>query len=454
MDFPVRSLPAKDDEEFCNLVKREFSFKAITSICISTVTKAHLAGPRRVSKLPHPLKRSKTTSSSALEPQHRQRRETTERRVPYVSFGDQGITASAGTYGSLLRICRPMNSGSRDFPDSGMIGLEFADTEPWFISGRANEFLENAQDVTNGFGLRVQNDLSSEPPTVEFLNHRWPIISYSTKEGFLVTVRLWCQQDVVVQHFQVENPKLTTGEQNPELKLQLDVNFSMQDLNYLKRKENLRTRHYKGVHGHGIVVVQSLPENTSDGERPRDNREHIGVLIGLFREGVAQKLQWDVIGKEESKHPRVRPISITHPLGRDESVEFTAVFNLRTIAFGADWRQIMISSENTIFDPQTATLTDSALLSTPDPKMSWHLCRNLEHIMSVCSVPLDTVASDGTGSTSDDNLKNDGPTIALISPDGQFNILSRRTPKSRSIRPIALTCGDFGDHRVSVSGSL
>lgn len=346
-----------------------------------------------------------------------------------------------------------MNNGSRDPPESGMIGLESTDTEPWFISGRATEFLENAQDVTNGFGLRVQNDLSSDPPTVKFLDGRWPVVSYRTKEGFLVTVRLWCQHDVVVQQIHVENPKLTTGEKNPELKLQMDPNFSMQDLDYLKRKDNLRTQYYKGIHDHGIIVIQDLPELSSDEKRLYDNREHICVLIGLFREGVAQELQWNVIKEERATHPRVKPIPITHPLGQDESVEFTVAFKLHTIKFGADWRQFLISSKDIVFDPQTATLADSAALFTTDPNLSWHLCRNLEHIMSVCSIPLGIAGFDGKDSASVDNLKNDGPTIALTSPDGQYNILSRRAPKSRPIRPIALTCGDFGDHRVSVSGS-
>ena len=49
--------------------------------------------------------------------------------------------------------------------------------------------------------------------------------------------------------------------------------------------------------------------------------------------------------------------------------------------------------------------------------MNWHLRRNLEHILRVCCMPLEK---------------------GINSP----------------VNPVALTCGDFGDHRVSVPGSL
>ncbi len=52
-----------------------------------------------------------------------------------------------------------------------------------------------------------------------------------------------------------------------------------------------------------------------------------------------------------------------------------------------------------------------------DKTLGWHLRRTLEHILSVCSVPVESDVG---------------------SP----------------VRPVALTCGDFGDHRVSIPGSL
>ncbi|KAJ5288815.1 hypothetical protein N7478_001845 [Penicillium angulare] len=436
MAFHFKDVPERDNIEFRTLVER----------------------PRRVSKFPDTYKNSQTTpspASSSLRPVDPLQEASNQRRAPYISFGEQGTTATAGAYGSLLRTCRPISKlkGSNGFPNSGIIGLEFASTEPWYVSGRANLILENAHDASCGFGLLVQNDLSSDRPTVEFVDGRWPVIKYSTKEGFAVTVRLWCQHDTVVQHMHVMNPKLVTGEK-PELRINLDPNFSMQDLDYLREKKNESTRYEKGVNDHGIIVMQ-VPglrdKNDDDNEKLCDARELVSVLIGLFKDGAAQELQLNYTEDERETKSRVQPIPITHPLGRDESVEFTTAFKTHTTTLEAHWRRFMIPSEEVIFDPHLSSLVNSTMMKLKD--MSWYLYRNLEHIMSVCSIPIDLDSLDETGSISSDRLKNYGPTIALTSPGGERDILSRTEPTVRSIRPIALTCGDFGDHRVSMLGS-
>ncbi|KAJ5116176.1 hypothetical protein N7456_000524 [Penicillium angulare] len=430
MVFRLEDIPKRDDREFCSLVESS----------------------RRVSKFPGIYERSQTAPSpapSSLRPVDPLQEASSQRRAPYISFGEQGTTATAGAYGSLLRTCRPISKSKspNGFPHSGIVGLEFATTKPWFISGRANNILENSIDADCGFGLKVRNDLSSDPPTVKFAEGRWPVIKYSTKEGFLVTVRLWCQQDMVIQHMHVLNPKLVTGEK-PKLRISLDPNFTMQDLDYLREKENEPIRYYRGMHHHGIIAMQS-PSSNYD-EKPSDTKELASVLVGFFKGGASQELLWEYAEDERKTQSRIQPIPIAHYLGRDESVEFSVAFKIHTTTLDAHWRRFMISSEEVIFDPHPPPLADLAIFET---EMSWYLYRNLEHIMSVCSIPLDLDSLDEASSTPIDRLKNHGPTIALTSPGGYYDILSRTEPTVRPIKPIALTCGDFGDHRVSVLGS-
>lgn len=54
---------------------------------------------------------------------------------------------------------------------------------------------------------------------------------------------------------------------------------------------------------------------------------------------------------------------------------------------------------------------------TADPHLNFVFRRNLEHILSVCSIPIDESSNDG-------------------------------------IYPIALTCGDLAGHRVATAASL
>ncbi|KAJ5976378.1 hypothetical protein N7481_010085 [Penicillium waksmanii] len=155
-------------------------------------------------------------------------------------------------------------------------------------------------------------------------------------------------------------------------------------------------------------------------------------------------------------------------------------------SFSAPWQSYLIPPEDLIFDAQIDEGEDQNASVSNETVLSWHLRRNLEHILSVCSIPVDShifksQIAPGLAETENQDLptktikkqgvdENEmfltqkdededetehpaGPMIKLQAPDGKEDVLHRNALSQDRIGPVALTCGDFGDHRISVSGS-
>lgn len=350
-------------------------------------------------------------------------------------------------YGSLLRICQPVQNKYSDHIQSKLVGLgPLDDPEAWYVYWRTAQFLENSLALESGVGLSVMNTSSPKLPSVEFLENRWPLISYETKD-FVVEVRLWCQNSVIVQQTRVTN-EWNRGE---ILNLELNPNFSLQDLDYQEKRKPIPVHRDRGPHGYGLIVLDNSPHLTIDDQR-------MCVLLSFFKNGVAQQLPLN-IGDSE-----IKPIHLSHRFDRKNTVEFTLLFKFQMSTVKADWRHFMISPDELDFEPQSHSVDGLSNLSTVDPELNWHLSRNLEHIMSVCSVPLATETEKPVARMIDEEIRDPGivrldskreqpaaPMVVLQDPDGQRDVIHRGA--STQARQVALTCGDFGDHRVSVSGS-
>lgn len=195
------------------------------------------------------MKRKKSVLQ--LENQQQDRKISSKKNAPYVSFDDRGTTASAGVYGTLVRICYPIHGKHGSHLHSKIIGLgPPGDPEAWYVYWRTLKFLENAQIPANGVGLSVLNVLSLKPPSAEFMRDRWPLISYETKEGFAVRVRLWCQDNVVVQQTRVTNE----FKRIQPLSLELNPNFILHDLDYQEKRTPLPLYRDSGPHGYGLIA--------------------------------------------------------------------------------------------------------------------------------------------------------------------------------------------------------
>ncbi|CRG89442.1 hypothetical protein PISL3812_06478 [Talaromyces islandicus] len=362
----------------------------------------------------------------------------TKRHAPYASFGDQGTTASVGVYGSLMRICRHMKRELNDF-SSRMVGLEFTDgMEAWYVHWRAEEFLDRAQDPASGFGLRLQDVTAHMSPTLKFLADRWPVITYKD-DRHEVMITLWCQKGVVVQQMRITRREALSK----ELQLALNPNFAMQDLDYSSWRDDLPVKYQRAPHGYGIIALEDQSDFQIEQER-------VCVVIGLFKDGIAQELPLnDFNTKLENRSPITIPVK--HEFEENaKSVEFTVTFKLQLTTLEEDWKYFTFSGAELNCD------TQSSIMAVPFPgdlQLSWHLCRNLEHIMSTCSIPLETSAAEVPIESTPGNYSNGGPMIVLNTPNNENHTIFEITSPTGKTVPVALTCGDFGDHRVTVSGS-
>jgi hypothetical protein len=345
---------------------------------------------------------------------------------------------------------------------------------------------------------------------------------------------------------------------NEPLHLELNTDFSLQDLDYQKKREKLPIRQASGPHGFGVVTLEEGSDCPVD-------QEQICVLLGLFKDGKPQK----TIFNEDEKDPHNKPSSLSfkHEFEGPNVVEFTVAIRIQMCSTSAQWKSFIIPPDDLIFDSQFDKAEDQNASLSNDTVLSWHLRRNLEHILSVCSIPVgsniskiqitsgfaetgtkDTpirttnqpvIGRDGASLAHDDKPEDGrehptgpaiklqapegnedvlhrsapsqdklgsvdahlfksqtisrltesenkdtmidttniagidgdetsishkyepkdepehpiGPMIMLQAPDGKEDVLHRSAPSQDRIGPVALTCGDFGDHRISVSGS-
>lgn len=319
--------------------------------------------------------------------------------------------------------------------ESGMFGLEYNGNgeegaeKAWLVSYRAESFMEHAQHISYGFGLRIEREDTREKstsvsPVTRFINNRWPETSY-LMDGYTITVTSWCRDDMVFQRM-----RLKKGTSIRPLRLILDLNSSMQDINYLKRKENLKTKICRGPHDYGAIIVHEVPMSP-DGSKNSHSQKNVCVLAGLYKDGTAQQLKWEEWSNEKNQFM----IDTTTEFRDTDAVEFTTAFKLQIRSQEAQWSDFIIPAALAL-DPIPTPYTERSNFLKSD--LSWHLHRNLEHILSVCSIPI------GVAPRNDSSV----PEIVITTANGFDEPL-----QAQSLDPIALTCGDFGDHRISVSGS-
>lgn len=306
-----------------------------------------------------------------------------------------------------------------------MFGLEHSGgIHPYHVTLRPELFQSSLPFSNSGFGLQImdRDALILGVPKLEFFNNRWPQIKYSS-DGFDVRVRLFCQKGTVIQNFTVTNTLTSAA----VLKLILAVDFKMHDLDYMDLHMT-STEYEHGPHGHSVLVLEKTPKSESED----GTSEQMGVLVGLFRNGESEKLLLDLSARPAAK-------IMQYSLQGNETLELTAAFRLQYLKRSSVWKDFILPISDVdvskiIQEPEIA-LDRWPFLR--DEISGWHLRRNLEHILSVCSIPLNRDVLERQ--KPDDRVVCNTPT---------------KGDKDHRVTPIALTCGDFGDHRVSVLGSL
>ncbi|KAI1858954.1 uncharacterized protein JN550_012312 [Neoarthrinium moseri] len=382
-------------------------------------------------------------------------------RTCYSSFGEDGITATVSAYGNLMQFGRYIGKGRSGVftADQGCV------PEPYLVKERTAELLaisdKESYDQPDMYGFRFTNLSSQSRPKLSYVNYRWPRFcsNYKDIKGNKVDyTTLWLvHHETVVQHCILQN--------QGQVSVPVSCEFSNQRKSILIRDMDHLDPGYifndvysgytqtNGPKDLSWVLMHQLEppnDNYSDDmtKSPTPTRaDSVAIIISIFVDG--RPLHW-----EKSK-PNMW-VKTLAPKSKDESTMEIAIAYRMILLEGSmgAWQSFLIPAivsdvyKSLRKEPQPGKLSICNPKS-PDPNetqyhgerrrlhrngLEYIARRNLEHILSVCAIPL---------VRPQDHWSSKG--IKLDDPGNKFSQLGR---------PIALTCGDISFHRVTSSGSF
>ena len=216
--------------------------------------------------------------------------------------------------------------------------MDFAGSvDAYHVSWRAEDFQDAIRNPLVGFGLRIlgDEDYESEIPDLAFLGNRWPRITYRV-DDLIVTVQMLVNKGIVIQQFSVTN----SLSESKDIDIVLDVDFKIQELDYMGHREEYAKTYQNGPYGYGVVVV-GTPEIENVG--PKDSnithvkdQERIGAVLGVFRDGESLILPTSDI--------ECLPVLTQFTLKGTETLQLTAAYRLQDMKLSRSWRDYMLPS--------------------------------------------------------------------------------------------------------------
>lgn len=427
-------------------------------------------------------------------------------RGTYTSFGNEGTTASVNIYGQIMQISRFLGVGRCGFFSVDPPGL----AEPCLIQWRAEELanlyggspvpLALYFDNESGGGYPVEVlDALKRPMHLDFVHDRWPrFTSRPSKnfEYFTITVQHFAHEGTVFERVRLETiegaiqmfSKTKYWYMSPDWRIR-ELEFT--DWNYEFNEEDFSKNysHFLGPHGFSLVVIHegTIPiddeENAeNDGSNSKNSVENDGEEQGARTEEKKGKKTIQVkialiiavcvngqvceFEKFESKReekdeesgpilPRYRVKLLNdEDLSVEESkpIEVTTAFRLQVISEGMSWKDFLIPKTDFFSMDRTFESTlFTKLTFSDDPHVNFTTRRNLEHILSVCSIPV----------SRESEAKRNKSMQALAAPKVESSTLGDRSEKGtadgvekKTSKGTALSCGDVSGHRIVTSASL
>lgn len=350
-----------------------------------------------------------------------------KRRKSFFSFGDEGITATVGAKGRLLRI-------SRHFPGerTGFCVDDPEMPEPWFVTSRLKKILRWAEDPDGeGRGIGPSFDGTCEETIV---NDRWPTFSITLKDGRKLNLQYVASDGTIYQKFEFidynatqDKDRLAGDHSVPEILITPDL--LIRDLDFVNgsngfndasanhgsykshHRDNCLIREHENGNKKGVLSIHVLEEHDSfqfvESDRPSKsvNSDESDEPVNALGDFIVQRRS-------------VTTWNTSYDKSKSESICIILAYTLKYVAEDQpsvvhlpSWERVsQILSD--LFRPYEK----HSLTNDFNPTLDFFLGRNLEYILSVCSIPI--------SDTSDEDL----PCFAL-------------------------TCGDVDGHRVAMAAS-
>lgn len=283
--------------------------------------------------------------------------------------------------------------------------------EALFVHWRMQDLELQTLDPDKGFRLQLENETRGDGmPGMSFVHDRWPRFS-SDKTNFSLDVEYLVYDETVYQTYTVKGFEGLGTSRMPRMTVKLDAEF--QDVDFVS--DPIKPWVNEGFQSsrNCLALTSILQEEESD--------KRAVLYLSPFINGRAQEIRRTDNTIEIMPDPRAW--SGTSASGQ---LQVTIAYTLKLVSsVGEDsgeeeWLS-PVSEDNLSAAREIAERRFEAPALADNPHLNFVLRRNLEHILSVCSIPVDWAKDE---------------------------------KDQQGERPIALTCGDIAGHRVTTAASL
>lgn len=360
----------------------------------------------------------------------KQAEESSREAYPYASFGDNGTTASLTSYGDLIQICQ-----SHESSRSGFFCVDLPETpEPFFVQNRVERLMElcgrdyeGICAFSDGQGEGDIPERSSEVK-LEFIHNRWPLF---TTEYEHVTLRILhvAFQNIIFQQYQWST--IAADIRYPSgVDLLLPMNMLIRDLEFTdpsfgfnEDSQNKNYTRHLCDNGYAVILEHAQQSQDKTGHQGVENSDSIALAISMFVNGVAQKLVLE--GEGSNSTVSIKRQEQEFLVKSTKSLQLTVAYKilLRKEEWNGQVSPITMDNLGQMHRMLKGT-SFTRLAWSGDTHMDFIMIRNLEHILSVCSIPIPHICQ-----------------------------ADCKKPCSKQ-EAIALTCGDMSGHRLVTSASL
>lgn len=262
------------------------------------------------------------------------------------------------------------------------------------------------------------NQLFRQTPRLEFVRDRWPRFTIDTADA--TTAMQFFVNDSTV--FGMWTCQSRTRQLPMTATLSFRANQLIRELEFLnpqhgfnEASRNTKTTYQVSlVHdGEGLLIAHAASEN----EKEKISRG-VGVVIAFYANGTRQKIEWKKCSICDEQYLYQIKLNQEHlQIHPGHSFEITTAYKLQTLPknFEEDLQSVPPPTYHT-FDDILKESPYAPLSFSKDDYVDFVIRRNLEHILSVCSIP--------------------------TSPVGDSKPM------------VALTCGDMSGHRLTGKASL
>ncbi|KAL3292644.1 mg2+ transporter zinc transport protein [Colletotrichum asianum] len=354
-------------------------------------------------KIPGPQHFPDAIAAAADEAKHRK---------SFFSFGSDGITATIGNNGRLLRI-------SRHFPKE-RVGFCVDSPQmptPYCVLWRLETLLQWAETPLEGGGL---GPTIHNTPSETIVNDRWPTFEERGENGAVFKQQYVVFDDLLCQRLEFANYKTKQDDNSqtdsmPELVIRPDM--LLRNLDFVDSENNFNMMHSSDGSYKTRLEGRSLIRERSNGDK------NITLEIHLLDErGVFEFVETSTSDISEESSYAIQHSSKEAKTSEDNPESCVTVilaYRLRytsdttdhdNYVFELDWRDVSKTMDAMLMSRAEHTLTGNS-------KLDYFLRRNLEYTLSVCSISFP------------DTEEDDLPYFAL-------------------------TCGDVDNHRVTTAASF